>query len=357
VTVPKSVSFAVIAKAAGATPEAVAALNPELRRGRTPPDVVDYPVRIPRGKREQFAKTFPQLRGDWDGFDAYVMRHGERFEDVAKTHGITPRKLRELNGVTDLTEVRGGTIIVVPKLDDDERARNKKAADDDLYHSEITPGGPDEPMLVPVPDKDFALAGMKRVFYRVVSGDTLEQIAGVLGVRESNLAAWNGLDVDAKLHPRMVVVAYVPPAFDPVEANVSLLVDSRLMVVTTGSAEHLDLVEGRKGRVRKKLVVKKGDTLESLGKPHGLSKYDVARINRRGYTTPLEVGEEIIVYQIVDRKKAKAAGVKDTTWKNRPKKKATTTKGKAKGKGKGKAKAKGKGKDKPKPRAKGKGRV
>ena len=103
------------------------------------------------------------------------------------------------------------------------------------------------------------------------------------------------------------------------------------MVVSTGTPEHMDLFEGRKGRVRKKIVVKAGDTLESLGRPHHLSKYDMARINRRSYSTPLVAGEQLIVYAVVDRGKAKKAGVFDV--KRKP---AAPAKGKGK---KGKATA------------------
>jgi hypothetical protein len=35
----------------------------------------------------------------------------------------------------------------------------------------------------------------------------------------------------------------------------------------------------------------------------------MARINRRSYTTPLVEGEELVVYKVVDREKAKKAGV------------------------------------------------
>jgi hypothetical protein len=55
--------------------------------------------------------------------------------------------------------------------------------------------------------------------------------------------------------------------------------------------------------------VKAGDTLESIGRPHSHTKYDVARINRRSYSTPLVPGEELIVYKIIDRQKAKETGV------------------------------------------------
>jgi membrane-bound lytic murein transglycosylase D len=324
VLVPKSVSLATVAQAAGVDVSAVRDLNPELRRGRTPAGEKDWAVRIPKGTKDKFAKTFPQLRGDWDGYDAYVMRHGERFEDVAKTHGLSVKQLRELNGVSDVSEVSGGTIIVVPVVPAKDKQKNAKAAEEDLYHSEVHPGGPDDPMIVPVPDKEYTVAGKQQVFYRVVAGDTVETVASVLGVRRSDVADWNAIDREAKLQPRMVLVAWVDPKFDADQAKVKLLDETRLMLVDSGSEEHIALVEGRKGRVRKTIQVKKGDTWESIAKKYEVTKYDLARINRRGYTTALATGDDLVVYEIVDRALAKKAGV---------------LKGKGKGKGKSSGKA------------------
>ncbi len=311
VSVDRSVGLSVIAKAAGASESDIRWLNPELQRGRTPPGVKSYSVRIPKGKKEQFARTFPQLRGDWDGFDAYVMRHGERFEDVAATYGLPVKQLRELNGVTEIAEVRGGTLIVVPKVDEAVRRKNRKVAEEDLYRSDVAPGEPGDPMIVALPDKDRSVAGRKRVFYRVVAGDTTPQVAAALGIGEQDLRAWNKVTDGVALQPRMVLVAFVKPDFDAARVNVVLLDDARLMLVTAGSEEHLDLVEGRKGRKRVRIQAKKGDTMESLGKPHHLNKYDMARINKRSYSKDLEPGEPLIVYVVSDKAKARKAGVFD----------------------------------------------
>jgi membrane-bound lytic murein transglycosylase D len=311
VTVEQSASLAAIAKASGATVDDIRYLNPELKRTRTPAGVKNYVVRIPRGKKELFARSFPQLRGDWDGFDAYVVRHGERFEDIATTYGLSPQKLRELNGVADIGEVRGGTIIVVPKIDDATREANRKKAEEDLYRPDPKQGDPGDPLIVPVADKTLALAGKKRVFYRVVAGDTLDDVADALGVKAPDLAAWNALASDAAIQPRMVLEAFVDPKFDPDARHVALLDDSRLMIVTSNSDEHLDIVEGRKGRKRVHVQAKKGDTLESLGKPHNLDKYDMARINHMNWSKPLDPGQDVIVYVVVDKAKARKAGVFD----------------------------------------------
>lgn len=309
VTLPRSVDLAVVARAVGADVKTLRALNPALRRNRTPPDMPDFVLRIPRGTRDRIAQSLPLIRSDWESNDTYVLRHGERFEDVARTFGLAPAKLRDLNGVKDLTEVRGGTLLVVPRVDADSRQRNAALAENDLYHSDVVPGGADEPLLVPVKDKDFVVSGKRRIFYRVVAGDTLAGAAAVLGVPAVDLADWNNLDLDTKIQARMVLEAFVPQSFDAAARQVALLDDSRILVVTSGSAEHLDIYEGRKGRLREIYTVKDGDSLESIGRRYALTKYDVARINHRSYVTPLDEGEKLIVYKVVDYEKAKQAGV------------------------------------------------
>ena len=73
-----------------------------------------------------------------------------------------------------------------------------------------------------------------------------------------------------------------------------------------------------------------GDTLESLGKPRFLSKYDMARINKRSYQTDLPPGTEVIVYEGVDKAKARKAGVFDKKKHSTPK--ARKGRGKPRGK-------------------------
>ena len=309
VTVPRSMDLGTIARAAGVDVRAIKALNPALKRNRTPPNVTDFAVRLPKGAKPRFAQSFPQLSGEAEATDAYVLRHGERFEDVARTFGTTPAKLRELNGVTYPNDLRGGTLLVVPRVDAETHQRNAALADNDLYHSDVVPGRGDEPLLVPVPEKDFTVSGKRRVFYRVVAGDTLDEVAGALGVDADDLADWNNLDPDTKIQARMVLEAFVPPGFDAAKRQVALLDDARLLIVTSGSPEHLDIYEGRKGRVRELYTVKDGDSLESIGRRYSLTKYDVARINHRSYVTPLDDGEKLVVYKVVDYEKAKQAGV------------------------------------------------
>ncbi len=314
VSVPKSMTFGVIARAAGVPEADIKRLNPHLRRGRTPPGEAGYIVRVPPGKKAETQRKLIELQSDWDGYDAYVVAHGERFEDVATTFGISTATLRRLNGVEHESEISGGTVLVVPRITADARAKNQAKAKAKLLGSGIDQKE-GEALIVPVPDKNFIVDGKQRIFYRVVTGDTVKSIAKALDITRDQLATWNGLTPDAKLHPKMVVVAWVSPTFDADKARVALLDETQLVVVTRGSPEHLDLAEQRTGRARIEYVAGKKEKLEDVAKRYGMGSHDLARINRISYNTVLEKGDKIIVYQVTDPTRSDRA---EEQWKKTP---------------------------------------
>ncbi|MEZ4363476.1 MAG: LysM peptidoglycan-binding domain-containing protein [Kofleriaceae bacterium] len=314
VTVPVSVQLSTVAKAAGTTSERVKRLNPQLRRSRTPPDVKNYVVRVPRGAKATFAKRLADLQSEWDGYDAYVVAYGERFEDVAKTFGISRRRLRELNEIKDDSEMGGGTVLVVPRVSAAQRAQNRTAARADLHESGVDQQA-GESLVVALPDAAARVPGRVRRFYRVIIGDTLWGIAKALDVKPAELARWNGLDREANLHPRMVLAVWLPKAQKP-PANVTFLEDDKLTIVTRGSPEHLDLLEHRVGRERVRYVADKEESFEAIGKKFGLKPSDLARVNHLSPKTVLKPGEAIVVYRVVDRTRTERAAAQ---WKQMPK--------------------------------------
>jgi membrane-bound lytic murein transglycosylase D len=147
--------------------------------------------------------------------------------------------------------------------------------------------------IVAVPDKDAAVPGRKRVFYRVVPGDTHEAIAKFFRAAEDDLCRWNAVDSCAKLVPGMVLQAWVEEGFD---GGAVVLDPARVRVVTIGSEEFLNLVEGRRGRKRLTYVARAGDTLKRIGARFGLTEGDLERINRVSHTSELRPGQLLVVY-------------------------------------------------------------
>ncbi|HEY1817484.1 MAG TPA: LysM peptidoglycan-binding domain-containing protein [Kofleriaceae bacterium] len=315
VTVPASVSFSVIARAAGASEADIKRLNPQLRAGRTPPGEAGYVVRVPVGDKADFAKRLADLQSDWGGYDAYVLAHGERLEDVATTFGMTVSQLKKLNAVDhDHDDLDGGTLLVVPRISEADRAKNKAKAKAKLLGSGVD-AKDGEQLIVALPDKDATVPNRTRVFYRVVAGDSIDSVADALVVDPADLLAWNGLDDAGKLHPKMILAAWVKPGFDPDKHHVALLDPADLVVVTRGSQEHLDLAEQRAGRVRSEYVATGKEKLSDVAKRFGMGSHDLARINQISYDTVLEAGQKIVVYEVADPSRSKRA---DEQWHKTP---------------------------------------
>jgi len=316
VAVPTSVPISMIARAAGANDAEIKRLNPHLRRDRTPPGETSYVVRVPRGSKADFARKLADLQTDWDGYDAYVVAHGERLEDIATTYGISLAKLRAMNDIGREAEIGGGTVLVVPRVAPDVREKNKAKAKAKLVASGVDHKDGDDSLLVPVPDKDLVVANRQRVFYRVVSGDTVRSVGKAFGVTTEQLNAWNALDKDAKLHPKMVLQVFVEQDFDADKRKVALLDPSTLTVVSRGSTEHLDIAEGLVGRVRTEYISKGNEKLADVAKRYGMGSHDLARINRISFNTVLAKDQKIIVYQVIDPTRSERA---EEQWRKTPK--------------------------------------
>ncbi len=278
VEVPGGTALAALARAAGARPDVMEALNPELVRGRTPPDRGATTVRIPAGASELFAQAVASAHSSKERLETLVLRFGETLDDVAGARGISTRELRRLNGVSDTGELRGGTTILVPS-----RTATPAAAPED-----------DDTILVAVPDRVSHTEGREPVFYRTRDGDTLEEIADTFGVSPDDLLEWNNIDAEAKLQPKLILRVFVEKDFD--RAGVLLLDSDKLRVVTLGSEEFLALEAARRGKTRLQYTARPGDTLTKIAKRYGLSPGDLARINRLSATSELADGQRVIVY-------------------------------------------------------------
>jgi membrane-bound lytic murein transglycosylase D len=281
VEVSSGVSFAQLARAAGARPDVIEDLNPEYVTGRVPPDRPSVVLRVPLGSANLFSKAAGDLRVGGERLQAVVLRFGETFEDVAKARGSSVRELKRINAVTDTAEIRGGMTILVP-------ARNPPPVADKPSDDA------DDTILVAVPDRPFAYQGRERVFYRTRDGDSLADIAAAFDVTPDNIVEWNNVDPDAKLQPKLILQLFVREGFD--RAGVVLLDPDKLRIVTLGSEEFLELEAARRGKTRLFYSARASDTLAKIAKRYGLAPGDLARVNRLSATSELTEGQRVVVY-------------------------------------------------------------
>jgi LysM repeat protein len=138
-----------------------------------------------------------------------------------------------------------------------------------------------------------APAGSERVFYRVVSGDTLSEIARAFAVNRSALVAWNSIDESARLVPGMALQIFVERG---AHVRAHCLRERDAKVLVAGTPPFFDHFEGLNGKKRIVVSVREGDTLASIGRRYGMTVGWMERVNRRSRSDRLEPGDTVIVY-------------------------------------------------------------
>jgi membrane-bound lytic murein transglycosylase D len=109
ITVGGGIAFEAIARRLGVATDELTALNPAYQRRRTPPDRSACSLRVPPGKSLKPGELGP---GD---YTLVRVRPGETLARLARTHRISRDRLREINGVTNESDVTPGTAIYVPR--------------------------------------------------------------------------------------------------------------------------------------------------------------------------------------------------------------------------------------------------
>lgn len=134
VTISSPVDLEVIADCAETTVKTIKELNPELRRWCTPPDVSEYSLRIPAGKKDFFLKNLSQIPEEKRfTVDIYKAKKGDTFKRISKKTGIPVQVILDLNSLEKIIPLKEGTKIYLPPkgkfvLDRDDRAPIKKAS-------------------------------------------------------------------------------------------------------------------------------------------------------------------------------------------------------------------------------------
>ena len=237
---------------------------------------------MPVGKASGCTQNLAKAKREQPVTEKYVVRFGETLEQVAAARRVSVAKLIELNAIAPGEVVRGGTVLLVPK---DSSVADKPAPVDPKKTS-------DKPVVV-VPQDVFVYPDRRRVFYRVQVGDTVRDVCSTFKVTTDELRRWNDIDPSARLVEGMTMQIFAPRDADL--ARTVVLGESDVRMVVAGSDDffhHWD----EKGRRRVVVTAKAGDTLESIGKQHGVTTNLMERINRRGRSEALAPGERVVVW-------------------------------------------------------------
>jgi membrane-bound lytic murein transglycosylase D len=276
VSVPGGIGLAKLARAASLSTEDLAALNPELRKSRIPPDVREWTIRIPASSRAKFIQKLEKMQLQSDSHDSYVMRFGEQLADVARMFDTTTSALRRLNNLNEDQSIGPGFQLLVPAVKPNKR------------------GQAESPTVVAVPEESFIYTDRRRVFYRVTGQDSIDEISRFFKVSTDELCRWNKITKEALLPRGLILQLFVPKDIDLSKAVV--LTPDEVKIMAVGSDEFFAYHEAQRDRVRIRYRVLPSDTLPKIAERFGLSVGSIARINRFSAQTALQVDQEIIVY-------------------------------------------------------------
>lgn len=282
VDVPAGTELKAVASLANCSVKELEALNPELRAGRTPiaadKDDALYTIVVPSGKALAVRDGSTKLAPKGSALEKYVVRFGETLDQIAIARKVTKQKLVELNGISKDEAVRGGTVLVVPQV---------------AGLSPPSSAFADKPIAL-VPGVTFAFADRQRLFYRILVGDTAREIADAFGVSVDELKSWNAIEPTARLQEGMTLQLFVPKGADL--SRVVFLKEGDVKLLAVGSDAFYDHEEAAKGRKRTTVHAVGGETLDAVGKKHGLTPAVMEKINRRPRSDVLAKGEAVIVY-------------------------------------------------------------
>jgi membrane-bound lytic murein transglycosylase D len=278
VVVGPSVPLSDVARAVSVAPAVIESLNPQFLAGRTPPAAPgaprgSYRVRVPAGSGSNW--TSARVSSD-EGLESYVVKAGETMERIARARGTSERELRERNRVAADEVLAAGTVLLVPRA-------TRLQEPDPTTDAEV----------VVVPARPIDYPG-KRVFYRVVSGDTAGGVAAAFKVPLEQLADWNALDPQARLEPGMSLQVFVGNDADL--SKVLHVPEAHARMLVAGSPEFCAYFEGQNGKNRLVIAARDGDTLTSIGKRYGMTVGQMERVNRRGRGDQLAIGDRVVVY-------------------------------------------------------------
>jgi membrane-bound lytic murein transglycosylase D len=197
VAVPRATLLSEVARAAEVPERVLLDLNPELRRTCTPPR--SYPLKVPRGQAETFARNWEQVASEAGklAFAHHRVQRGESMAAIAQSYGVPAATVQRMNGIRAGRALRPGAELVVPLS---AAARREVAVAVAAEPPERAVGRPRRatpaPAASPVPRASPALVevqGRTRSTVQVQPGDSLWAIAQRWGVAVAELARWNGI--------------------------------------------------------------------------------------------------------------------------------------------------------------------
>jgi len=115
VVINRAMDFDVIAGLADVSVSDIRELNPELRRWCTPPNALNYKLKVPEGAGDRFLSNMAEIRGDeLELARFYTVQKGDTVDKIAKNIGSSIQDIVDRNGLGRNAVIMSGKRILVP---------------------------------------------------------------------------------------------------------------------------------------------------------------------------------------------------------------------------------------------------
>ena len=238
-------SLSIIAKCIDTTREAIQDLNPELIRSLTPPDAVNYTIKLPKGCLEKFVGNYSTLKAeDKVPWVEHEVKRGQTIAKLAREYNISRQEIAEANGLPSVrARLKNGSIIRIP-VDKILYAEKQKAEDEAITSADTKP--------IPQLRNDKQNA----IYHVVRSGESFYSIAGKYGINMTKLRNLNNIPFD----------------------DDNLKIGQRLLISENKDTENI----AEKSDSDNKLIrhkVKSGESLHSISENYNIPADEIKKTN------------------------------------------------------------------------------
>ena len=113
----RAVDLRLLAEAAGVPREVLAAANPELLLGVTPPASYGYALKVPAEHRAAVEAALAGGAVPMMEFRVHVVKAGDTLWAISRSYGVPLEVLTESNPGVQASALRIGTRLLVPRLE------------------------------------------------------------------------------------------------------------------------------------------------------------------------------------------------------------------------------------------------
>ena len=265
VTVEGPIDIAVIARLADSSYGEIKALNPELKRWCTPPQLESYQINLPVGTKENFLAAYAKLPvAERYNYQVHKLAKGETLKGLARQYRLSVDEILRANSLASSKRVKAGRNLVIPL-----RAGLEVIPQEDLI---------DDPIVV-------TKTANSRT-YKVKKGDTLSKIARQSGISLTQLKSWNRLTDRSRLQIGQTL--HVGPG----EKNTQPLA---IVAKDSTKKSSSQIAKKTASSTGNKIVytVKKGDTVYKIARQYAVNPEQVLDWNGLGNEHILQPGQNL----------------------------------------------------------------